>query len=137
MVNGHPDDPSIANGTALWRWVRPDVIVRDPKRPSGWRLSSQAFEDSKDGTPCSVVLRAETWTLEEAVRRLPGYGIAEIRAGRARELNQRVLRHYDPDMPGHAYMAGAKPRSVLKSLAEAGRWVAGPKNWDSETPIAE
>lgn len=130
----YPDDPTIDAETILWRWIRPDVIVTDPKRPSGWRLSSQAFEDSKNGTPCSIALRDETWSAEEVLARFPNYSIAQLTAGTARDRGQAVLRWPDANMPGHAYLAGAKRKSVLRDLAKAGRWVAGPRNWDTDQP---
>lgn len=130
MVDDYPDDPGIADSAQLWRWVRPDAVVRDQKRPSGWRLSSQAFQDSSDGTPCSVALRDETWTLEEVERKFPGYGIAQIAAGQARALQQRVLRWADPDLPGHAYIAGPKSKATRRDLAAAAVWVAGATRWD-------
>jgi len=133
-VQRFPDDPAIANDTHLWRWIRPDVIVKDPKRPSGWRLSSQAFEDSSDGTPCSVAIRAETWTVDQVLARFPAYAIAQIEAGQARLRNQRVLRWPD-EMPGHAYIAGNKSQSIRKALAADGRWLAGGRNWDSPTAV--
>lgn len=135
MPERYPDDPAIANDSLLWRWVRPDVIVRDPKWPSGWRLSSQAFKDSSDATPCSVVLAAETWPLAEVLVRRPEYAIAQISAGDARALAQRVLRWQDSELPGHAYIAGLKPKPVLRDLANKARWVAGGRNWDSPTPV--
>ena len=131
----YPDDPAILDDCRLWRWVRPDAIVADPKQPSGFKLSSQAFVDSSDGTPCSIALRDETWPQEEVLQRLPGFAIAEITAGAARGHGQAVLRWPDEELPGHGYVAGRKPHSVKKALARAARWIAGGRNWDSPTPI--
>ena len=50
-------------------------------------------------------------------------------------LAKRYLRWEDPNLPGHAYVAGRKSKQVLRDLASKGRWVAGGRNWDSETPI--
>ncbi len=131
MAADYQDDQAISNDAKLLRWIRPDVVVRDPKSASGWRLSSQAFEDSRDGTPCSVAIESETWSHAEILDRFPSYGIAALLAGDARAVDQKVLRWPTDEIPGHAYIAGRKPKSVLNALAKAGRWVAGGRNWDA------
>jgi hypothetical protein len=53
--NTLPDDPSIGPDTVLWRRIPPEWIVphADGK---GLRISSAAFDDSKDGDPMSVYI---------------------------------------------------------------------------------
>jgi hypothetical protein len=135
MPETHIDDPTISDDSFLWRWIHPLIIVRDEKSPSGWRLSSQAFVDSGDKTPCSVVLAAETWPLDEVIQKRPEFSVAQITAGDARAVEQSVLRWEDPELPGHAYVAGRKTKPVRNTLAAKGRWVGGGRNWDSPTPV--
>src|SRR5581483_2549406 len=123
------DGEGIPDATELLRRIRPEVIVADEKASTGYRLSTQAFEDSKDGTPCSVAVRHLAKPVSEICQQYPGYGLASVTAGDGRQQQQGVCFWPDPDEPGHAYLFGNKSRSVRKALAEAAKHVAGPKPW--------
>ena len=123
------DRDGIPDETELLRRIRPDVIVPDAKQASGFRLSSQAFEDSKDGTPCSVSVRHLAPPVAEICQRYPGYSVALITAQQARDQRQAVCLWPVEREPGHAYLAGPKTPAVRRALASAARYVEGPGNW--------
>jgi hypothetical protein len=79
--------PLIRDDAALWRIIHPTWIVQDDNE-RGWRISSAAFDDSKDGSPLSVLLAevvAGTGrTADDLAARFAGYGLAAITAGAAR-----------------------------------------------------
>lgn len=125
----HADDPTIADNSALWRRILPEWAVHDENRGS-LRVSSAAFDNSKDGTPTSVHLAQVASELgrgpADILRRYASYGLAALTAGEARACGQLVGRDPLPDDPTHGYIAGPKPRSVKKRLAAAAVWVITP-----------
>jgi hypothetical protein len=123
------DKAGIPDDKELLRRIRPDVIVSDEKAVSGYRLSSQAFEDSNDGTPCSVSVRDLAPPVEEICHRFGGYSVGALTAGDARTYQQTVCFWADPDEPGHAYIVGPKTRSIRRALAAAAKYIAGPRKW--------
>jgi hypothetical protein len=124
----YEDDPTIADGEILWRRVCPTWIVPDSNL-GGRRLSSQAFENSKDGSPMSVFLAALVLRSGRGPADLvfPGYGMVSITAGLARVSGQRVCRDPLPEEPAHALVAGPKPKSVRYRFLDAMKWVVDPR----------
>lgn len=124
----YTDDPTIADDDKLWRRVCPEWIVPDSNR-GGKRLSSQAFEDSRDGSPMSVFLAAVVLCggRDADVLVFPGYGMVSITAGLARECDQRVCRDPSPEEPAHALVAGKKKKSVKYRFLDAMEWVIDPR----------
>ena len=126
----YSDDPSIPNETALWRRIHPDWIVRDDNH-AVWRVSSAAFDDSRDRSPLSVLVAnvvIETGrTAGDVLVRFSGYGLAAITAGDARSLHQSVARTPTDDEPAHASVIGRKTLRVRRALASASAWVHCPK----------
>jgi hypothetical protein len=124
------DDRSIADQAALWRLIHPNWIVQDDNE-RGWRISSAAFDDSKDGSPLSVLLAeviASTGrTADDLLAQFTGYGLAAITAGSARAQRQGVSRTPRPNEPAHASVFGKKTGSVKRALARAANWVHLPK----------
>src|SRR5688572_7853502 len=108
MSPAYDDDPTITDDDELLRRIRPELIVPDQKSASGRRLSSAAFDDSSDGTPCSVNVRREALAPETilAQEKHGGYSIASVTAHVPRSLKQTVLHWPDDEEPGHAYIAG-------------------------------
>jgi hypothetical protein len=115
------DDPTIRDEELLLRRVRPDCYVVD-KNMGIRRLSSGTFDDSKDGSPLSVlltsVLAATGRTKEDALQGYAGYGLAEFSAGLARQCNQRVARTPLEEEPAHASVIGKKTKKVKSELAK-------------------
>ena len=124
-VNSHPlDDPSIQDSAVLWRRIPPQWWVAD-ERSGGRRLSTQAFENSRDGSGTSVALAAET-TLEIITAGFAGYGIAALTAAVPRAFAQGVRRVPIDNFPGHAQIEGKKTNSVKKGLVAAALMIKEP-----------
>ena len=89
------DDYSISDDTDLWRRIRPNWVVWDDndKMP---RVSSAAFDNSRDGSPLSVliadVVRATGRNEHDMLVSFEGYSLVAIKAGHARENKQGVAR---------------------------------------------
>ena len=111
------DDAEIPNSAPLWRRIFPGWWVADEKI-GGKRLSSMAFENSKDGSGTSVVLATES-TMEHVLLGHNGYGIAELTAGSARAVGQGVRRVPLDGVPGHAQIEGVKNNPTKRALAKA------------------
>jgi len=129
MGIAYQDDPSIQDDAVLWRRICPAWIVPDDN--VGWRVSSAAFDDSRDGSPMSVLLAADVIqsgrTAYETVAYFAGYGLAAITAGIARTQKQGVARTPEPDEIAHASVFGPKSGAVKRALARAATWVIHPK----------
>jgi hypothetical protein len=118
------NDADIPNSAELWRRIVAIWWVWDEKL-GGRRISSQAFENSKDGSGTSVVLVAES-SVEEVLSGHAGYGLAVLTVGAAREANQGVRRVPLQDVPGHAQIEGRKSASVKRQLVAACRLIVEP-----------
>ena len=118
------DDEDIPNSAKLWRRIFPKWWVWDDKI-GGKRLSSQAFENSRDGSGTSVVLEAES-TIEQVLHGHDGYGLAELPAGAARAAEQGVRRVPLEDVPGHAQIEGVKSGPTKNALVKACEILVAP-----------
>ncbi len=124
------DDATITNDSELWRRITPLWVVRD-ENAGGLRVSSAAFDDSRDGTPTSVLLativretgRTDTTVLES----YEGYGLASLTAGEARGCKQDVARDPLPEEPAHAFIFGVKSKANKRCLASSAVWVISPE----------
>lgn len=120
------DDPSILADDPLWRRVHPALLVAD-KNSGSYRPSSAAFADHPNGTPMSIVLGREATakgrTGEVAIEKFPGYSLASITAGQARESKQAVYRAPVVDEPDHGEVKGEKPKTVQRTFAKQAKWV--------------
>lgn len=123
------DDPSIQDDAELWRIIHPTWIVRDDNE-RGWRLSSAAFDDSKDGSPLSVLLAAVVRDTgrdaDDVLARFAGYGLAALTAAAVRAQQQGVTRTPTELEPEHASVFGKKTGAVKRALARAANWVHFP-----------
>lgn len=126
----YSDDPSIPDASELWRRIHPRWAVHDDNQ-GGWRVSSAAFADSRDGSPLSVLLAdvvAETGrTADHVLTAYTGYSLASITAGTARSNQQAVARTPAPDEPAHASVFGRKTDGIRRALARSARWVVAPE----------
>jgi hypothetical protein len=123
------DDATIPDAADLWRRLIPDWIIPD-SNTGGVRISSAAFDDSRDGTPMSVLLAdvvAKTHrTPEQVLADFKGYGLAAITAGAVRGHKQGVMPTPKPDEPAHASVFGPKTGSTKKGMAKAARLLIAP-----------
>jgi hypothetical protein len=92
----------------------------------GRRLSTQAFEDSKDGTPMSVIIRDQTMDTSSVLRGLPRFGLAAFTAAKARACAQRIIRDPMPEEPAHALVVGRKNPVAKRCLLAAAMLLVEP-----------
>lgn len=132
-IEHFPDDPSIEDTADLLRRIPPAHFVPDGN--SGLvRPSSAAFEDDNDADPMSVylstVLVANQREYASVLVGHPGYGLAAITAGMAREKNQTVHPDPIPEEVSHTVVCGNKRlggnNSAKKTFAHNARWVIPP-----------
>lgn len=126
---GLVDDATIADDSELWRRIHPDWIVPN-QNIHGLRVSSAAFDNSKDGSPTSVLMAdlvQETGRdAQNVLAGFEGYALASITAGQARHCNQGVARDPLPEEPAHAYIFGEKKKTIKRCLAQHAEWVVSP-----------
>ena len=118
------DDADIPDTAELWRRINPDWWVWDEKI-SGRRLSSQVYENSKDGSGTSVILSSES-SIEQVMGGYDRYGLALLTAGAARAAQQGVRRVPVENVPGHAQIEGRKSGSAKNKLVAASTIVVVP-----------
>jgi len=124
------DDTTIADDSELWRRIHPTWVVFDGNTGT-WQVSSAAFDDSKNGSPTSVLLadlvRESGRTAQDVIANYSGYSLASITAGEARGCGQGVARNALPDEPAHAYVFGQKTKAAERCLARHAKWVIAPQ----------
>jgi len=130
-MEGKPysDDPTIANGSILWRRIYPGWAIHD-ENSGKLRVSSAAFDDSKDGTPTSVLL-ADIVILSGREARsvlagFPEYGLAALSADQVRNCGNGVARDPLPEEPAHGLITGRKTKKAKQCLQRAADWVIRP-----------
>ena len=110
------DPPQIGDQDDLWRRIDPsNHVVRD-ENAGGWRISSGAFYDSRDGSPMSTLL-GRLDTPERALAKWPGWGFAAITAGLARQWHQQVIWAPTDDDPTHVLVRGKKTGATRRAFA--------------------
>lgn len=120
------DDPTIADGEALWRRIRPDWVVFDANQQR-LRPKSIAFQNYRGTDAMSVILAHLRGTPESAVNgKHRGYFLVQFSAGLVRRLKQGVVPFDDPDEPGHHHVVGKKTGSVQRELTKEATWVVAP-----------
>lgn len=124
MPSGVPDDSAVSSEDLLYRRITINQVKRRKHDGKIERVGSNAFDDSSNGSPCSVHidsrLRAAGLDRESV---LEGYekraGLASLRVGDARDLGFGVVPTPTPDEPGHADLTGDKDSpSRQKQLAK-------------------
>lgn len=114
------DDATIHDDDVLWRRVN---YLFWERLADGWRISSEAFANSSDGSGMSVhlvdVAREEGLTHRDL---LPdpkeNWGVVALTAGQVRALRQIVVREPEPHDPSHAEVVGGKTSKVRKRLRD-------------------
>lgn len=119
-----PNDPEIPDTEDLLRRFPQSQWVWDDKI-NGHRLSSAAFENSRDGSGTSVFLSSEA-SQAQVLEGHDGYGLAVLEAGSARAAGQGVRRVPIEALPGHAQIEGKKTGSIKNKLVAACRIVRKP-----------
>lgn len=134
MANDHPphhdDCEGIPDNDELVRRVIRVWVVPDEKNPTGYRLSTQAFEDHRQtGTPCSVAVRRFARSLDESMNLFPEHSFALLGAGFVRQHEQGICFWEDVNEPGHAYLHGPKSKTIKNALATQAAYWGGPHRW--------
>lgn len=112
------NDPSIVDGTRLWRRIPPAWIAHDD---SGARPMSMAFKDRRSGE-VSVHI-ADLTSMDAVLTAYPGVSIVEITAGDVRAVNCGIVRAPIPDDPSHAVICPSPTKSGARTLAAKAVWV--------------
>ena len=123
------DDAAILDRAILWRRIPPAWVVWDGNL-GRMRSSSQAFQDHPDGSPMSVLLSDMMLSSgrgpEAAIEGLPGFYLASLTAGLARQSKQGVAPDPLPTEPAHAVVFGKKTSGVRNRFATESQWVIPP-----------
>jgi len=81
--SSYADDKTVADTSLLWRRIHPTWYVPDENR-GGFRVSSAAFENSRDGTPTSIhleeIARENGLTAEAILSRFTDFAMASLTA---------------------------------------------------------
>lgn len=118
MSNGpeYVDDKSISDEEDLWRRLSEHWVKYDDTLETN-RVTSQAFQDSRDGTPTSASIASQHNGPEALLQGHDGYGIGCLVAGTARSCKQGITKHPEPDDPAHVYIFGKKTKMNRRCLA--------------------
>jgi hypothetical protein len=124
------DDPSIADGEALWRRILPlpAMLVTEPD--GSRRPSSAAFLDGHTGEVS--VHRAALTSADRVLLRHPGVGLAEVLAGLPRSLGHLVVADPVDGDASHALIcprpgtSNNQRKATARRMALAARWVIEP-----------
>ena len=131
-ANSDTDDLSIAGDEILYRRVPPQAVKRSPTTGLAERAGSGDFEDSDDGTPCSIFIRSKLdengLGLSDVLKGYEGkVGVAEFSAQDARDAGFGVVHRPDEEGgPAHGGLTGKKTQGARKKLAKATRIVVQP-----------
>lgn len=119
----YEDDPYIDDNEALWRRVPADQLVRGQEGEV--RPSSQAFQNSSDGTGMSANIAAET-TVERTMTGYEEHFLVEFPAELPRRLQQGIMRVPLENEPAHVEIFGNKSKGVRKTFTRECVWVLSP-----------
>jgi hypothetical protein len=123
------DDPTIPDDAVLWRRIHKNQAAYD-KNLGRKRPSSEAFKDSSDGTPMSVILAEVVLESgrkpEDIVRGSQDHGLASLPASTVRENGLGILKAPTPEEPAHAEVLGDKSKKISRELAKRCEWVIMP-----------
>lgn len=121
----YKDDPTIPDHAELWRRIPPRHFFLD-ENEGRWRPSSAAFDDVEMSVALAEVVVTASGGPETVLAGHPGYALAALSAGRARECDQAVARDPLPDEPAHAIVYGRKSKSIRVRFARECVWVVPP-----------
>lgn len=123
------DDSSIEDHFELWRRIPPKHVVFD-NNSGELRPTSAAFDNDPDGEPMSILIAPVMTELglssANAIDGHPGFALASITAGLARECSQKLVRDPLENEPAHGLVVGRKTQGTRRRLARASRWIIRP-----------
>ena len=122
-MEDYQDDPAILDEAVLLRRVPRQMLKLDEANKTV-RPTSQAFNDSSDGSPRSVQL--EHLLPDGAADALAGHAGVFLVALPAREVRrlgfQIASKPRVPGEPAHAWVVGKKTQSLRTRLAKLAQW---------------
>lgn len=129
MTAASIDDPSIDDGTTLFRWVPPAHIRRTAEGPE-WRDGVFKNFPRREELRMSVVLQDRLEELgrtpESILEGRPGHGLVGILAGDVRAEEQKIERTPLEEELAHGDVCGEKPSARRRILAGKAFWVIEP-----------
>lgn len=122
-----PDDLTIANECRLFRRIVERFVIAEGET---FRISSQAFSNSSDGSGMSVWLEDRMLELgltpDDALVGHENTWLAEVTAGAMRALDQRVVRTPQNDEPAHGEVLGSKSGKRRGKIRDEASWAIPP-----------
>jgi hypothetical protein len=122
-----PDDSTIANECRLFRRISAQYVTAEGEH---FRISSQAFNNSSDGSGMSVWLED---TMQELglspADALVGHDhtwLVALTAGNMRHERQGVVRTPEPAEPAHGEVLGSKASSRRGRIRDQATWAISP-----------
>jgi len=123
------DDPTVLDLDFLWRRI-PWVWCIFDENMGAMRPTSQAFHDSENGHPMSVLLAKVMLEKgrgsNDALQGLERFALASLTARSVRDLKQGIARDPLLEEPAHAVVFGEKKKSVSKKMAKLAQWLVPP-----------
>jgi hypothetical protein len=118
------NDSSIPSDTELWRRIPGWQWVPDDSIATGFRPSSDAFDDDE----LSVVIAAEcAGGIPTLLAGHEGFGVASFTVAEIRSRGWGIIRVPDDLLPGHSHVTGKKKtKSKRTSLAKTCRMLVNP-----------
>ncbi len=137
-AGGVPDDPSIPDGSLVYRRITPEWHKVDPGTGKR-RLTTAAFSDLDGAMSIAIGVELEAGGHEplEVVAKHPGYGLVALPVDELRRLGLGVVRSPTDGELCHGDVYGKKTgskRKKLRDMAEP-RWVLKPDSLN-DTPGA-
>lgn len=114
----------IPDDSGLLRRVHPDHIVDDTG--GSVRVSSAAFKDPRMSVDVEPMLLAAGLDWNFSVQSYPEHFLVRVKAGVARENNQKVVYCPLEENPFHSEVRGKKTGSIANALRRAAEWVKKP-----------
>lgn len=121
------DDPSILDGTNLYRGIRRDEVFWDSSRRC-WRPSSAAFQHLEMSVAVGDRLSGDTCERADELSAYPGDDCVGLTAKFVRNHNQIVVRDPVEGQPAHGLVVGDKmhPAGRRKDFYRAAVWELEP-----------
>lgn len=110
--------PPIDGKSILWRRILPEWVTWEDGKA---RPRSQAFKDRNE-YKLSVVIAAEC-PLRVLLKNRPEDSVVSFPAELPIELGLKVIRDYDPQLPGHVVIDPAPAGKNAKRMAVRSQWV--------------
>ncbi len=123
------DDPTVADGTLLYRRIPEHQLTEDADgrvRPSSGAFSNSSSQRQDMSVSLGDTLNERHIPPERLVERFPNTFLASLTAEFVRNEEQVIERSPTPEDPAHGNVLGPKNSSRRKRFARAAEWVVTP-----------